>query len=242
MHEARREEASTICAEGYLPLVGAIARAVSRGLPPTVEIDELVSDGVIGLMDALRRFNPDRGVGFTAYAGHRIRGAMLDGLRERDPLPRSYRRAQREAEASSRRFAGEVQFLEIDDALGIADDEAIGPESRAVEADLLHRLRLGLAALPARDREVLVMRMARGMPLRVVAVQMALSITRIAEIQARALVRLRRFLEGEPMTRARRPASSPRGRNGSVTSRNGPLLLPSPIRGDYRQRPGPDGG
>lgn len=240
MSEACREPAPVMSAEGYLPLVGAIARAVSRGLPPTVEIDELVSDGVIGLMDALRRFNPDRGVGFTAYAGHRIRGAMLDGLRERDPLPRSYRRAQREAEATSRRFAGEMQFLEIDAAVGIPDDEEIGPEARVMEADLLRRLRLGLAALPERDREVLVMRMARAMPLRAVAGQMALSITRVAEIQARALGRLKRYLEGEPMIRSRRPAASRPGRSNPPPSRTRPLPLPSLIRDRCRPLREPD--
>jgi RNA polymerase sigma factor for flagellar operon FliA len=182
-------------AESYLPLVGAIARALSRGLPSTVEMNELINDGVIGLYTALERYNPDRGVGFSTYAGHRIRGAMLDGLRERDPLPRALRRAQKAAET------GGIQFLELDEALMVPDDEAASPEVLAMEADLRRRVRCGLDALPPRDREVLELRMVRGLPLRAVAAHLSLSITRIAEIQTRGITRLRRYLNEEPLVR-----------------------------------------
>lgn len=191
--------------EAHLPLVAAIARALSRGLPAMVEFDELLSDGVIGLIEALRRYDPSRGVGFSTYAGHRIRGAMLDGLRDRDPLPRAFRRAQKVADAGARyqTAAGGVQFLELAEALMVPDDESLGPEALALQADLVRRLRCGLQALPPRDRQVLVLRMIRGMPLRAVAACLSLSITRVAEIQTRGLVRLRRFLSGEPMIRRR---------------------------------------
>ena len=191
--------------EAYLPLVGAIARALSRGLPSVVEMDDLINDGVIGLIRALHRYDPDRGVGFSTYAGHRIRGAMLDGLRERDPLPRSIRRAQRaskEGDSGSRTKA--IQFLDLGEALIIPADETTSPEAIMLEADLKRQVRAGLAALPPRDRQVLVLRMIRGLPLRAVAEHLSISITRTAEIQARGLVRLRRFLAGEPMFRPRR--------------------------------------
>src|SRR5687767_4443323 len=88
-------------AETFLPLVDAIARRLSRRLPPTVEMSELVNDGVIGLLRALERYDAGRGVGFASYAQHRIRGAMLDGLRARDPLPRTVRRVQKSLDADS---------------------------------------------------------------------------------------------------------------------------------------------
>ena len=198
----------TIQVTDYLPLVGAIARALSRGLPPSVELDELINDGVIGLIEAMKRYDPTRGVGFSTYAGHRIRGAMLDGLRVRDPLPRRVRRAQKAEQCSSRNQAvgNGIQFHELEDALMIPEDEACGPESRVLEEELLHELHCGMLELPPRDRQVLLLRMGRGMTLRAVATQLELSITRIAEIQTRGIVRLRRFLAGQPMIRPRRAA------------------------------------
>ena len=191
--------------ETYLPLVGAIARSVSRRLPSSVEVDELINDGVIGLIAAASRYDPGRGVGFTTYAGHRIRGAMLDGLLERDPLPRAVRKAQRAAaEGSAPGVASQsLQLLDLDEALGVPADEGAGPEAIAVEADLKRRVWEGLMALPPRDRELLTLRMVHGLPLRHVADRLTLSMTRTVEIQARALARLRRYLDGEPMIRPR---------------------------------------
>ncbi len=189
--------------EPHLPLVAAIARAMGRRLPPTVEVDDLINDGVLGLMEALRRYDPQRRVGFTTYAGHRIRGAILDGLRRRDPLPRAYRRRQK-TEPNHR-----VQFLALDEALMVPDGEEGDPEALAVEADLRRQVWLGLAALPPRDRQVLVLRMVRGLTLREVAAHLSLSITRVAEIQTRGLARMRRFLAGEPGARLRGEASAP---------------------------------
>jgi len=209
--------------EGYLPLVGAIAWTVSRGLPSVVEMDELINDGVIGLYTALERYDPGRGVGFSTYAGHRIRGAMLDGLRERDPLPRAFRRAQKRAEG------GGIQFLELDEALMVPADETTGPEALALEADLLRRVWCGLRALPPRDWQVLELRMIHGLPLRAVAARLSLSITRVAEIQTRGLARLRRYLDGEPMIRPRRAAASGRlpHQGAGRQDRDGHLPKPS---------------
>lgn len=197
----------------HLPLVLGIAKALARGLPPTVELDELVNDGVIGLIEATRRYDPTRGVGFSAYAGHRIRGAMLDGLRVRDPLPRRLRRAHK-AEQNDPRLRGAcrgIHFHGLEDALMIPEDEACGPEARVLEEELRHELHCGLLELLPRDRQVLLLRMERRMTLRAVAAQLQLSITRVAEIQSRGIVRLRRFLAGQPMIcRRRRAASSPR--------------------------------
>lgn len=191
----------SVAVEPHLPLVAAIARAMGRRLPPTVEVDDLINDGVLGLMEALRRYDPQRRVGFATYAGHRIRGAILDGLRRRDPLPRAYRRLQK-TEPNRR-----VQFLALEEALMVPDGEEGNPEAVAVEADLRRQVWLGLAALPPRDRQVLVLRMVRGLLLREVAAHLSLSITRVAEIQTRGLARMRRFLSGEPVSCSRRVAS-----------------------------------
>ncbi|MBI5399135.1 sigma-70 family RNA polymerase sigma factor [Candidatus Saganbacteria bacterium] len=74
--------------EAYMPLVHSIAAMVSsRGLPPNIEYDDLVSDGTIGLMKAWENFDPDRGVKFETYSSYRIRGEMLDGLKNYNPVP-----------------------------------------------------------------------------------------------------------------------------------------------------------
>lgn len=75
----------------YSPLVKYIAGRMHSGLPQTVEPTDLVSDGVIGLMDAIAKFQPDRGLQFQTYAVPRIRGAIIDGLRASDWVPRSIR-------------------------------------------------------------------------------------------------------------------------------------------------------
>jgi RNA polymerase sigma factor (sigma-70 family) len=65
----------------YAPLVWAIARKVRRQLPPSFELEDLVQEGLMGLLQALERFDPGAGVSFSAFASFRIRGAMLDSVR-----------------------------------------------------------------------------------------------------------------------------------------------------------------
>ncbi|MDD5382856.1 MAG: sigma-70 family RNA polymerase sigma factor [Candidatus Margulisbacteria bacterium] len=74
--------------EVFMPLVHSIAAMVSgKGLPPNIEYDDLVSDGTIGLMKAWENFDADRGVKFETYASYRIRGEILDGLKNYNPVP-----------------------------------------------------------------------------------------------------------------------------------------------------------
>lgn len=198
--------------EAYLPLVGAIARMVARRLPSTVEHGDLVGDGAVGLLEAARRYDPGRGVGFGAYAGYRIRGAIYDGLRARDPLSRAARRAARAAGG-----AAPLQFVDLAQAVTVPDD-ADGPEAVVLEGDLRTQVRRGLWALPPRDREVLILRFVRGLSVRSTAAQLGLSVTRVVEIQRRAQQRLRRLVEGEPSrlwpARPRRQEVRPRIPNG----------------------------
>lgn len=74
--------------EAYMPLVHSIASMVSgKGLPPSVDYNDLVSDGTIGLMKAWDNFDPNRGVKFETYASYRVRGEILDGLKNYSPVP-----------------------------------------------------------------------------------------------------------------------------------------------------------
>ncbi|OGV96869.1 hypothetical protein A2W24_01765 [Microgenomates group bacterium RBG_16_45_19] len=87
--------------EAYLPLVKSVAGRMSLGFPKSVELDDLVSTGVLGLMEALSNFDPQRGVKFETYAVPRIRGAILDELRALDWVPRSTRAKSRMVERST---------------------------------------------------------------------------------------------------------------------------------------------
>jgi len=87
----------------HQPLVRKLAYHLISRLPASVEIDDLIQAGLIGLMEAARNFDPDAGAQFETFAGQRIRGAMLDLLREADWLPRQVRRNMREIEAALQR-------------------------------------------------------------------------------------------------------------------------------------------
>lgn len=84
----------------YAPLVKRIAYHLLLKLPASVQVDDLIQNGMIGLLDALARYEEGLGAQFETYAVQRIRGSMLDGLREDDRLPRGLRREMRRVEAA----------------------------------------------------------------------------------------------------------------------------------------------
>lgn len=88
----------------HVDLVKAMASRLRRRLPSQVEISELVSVGVLGLIDAATRYQPTLGVPFDAFARRRIQGAMLDALRSLDWVPRSVRKLQRQSEEVTSRL------------------------------------------------------------------------------------------------------------------------------------------
>ena len=75
----------------YAPLIKYIAQRIASRLPSNIELDDLISCGVIGLMDAIKKFDPKRDTKFKTYAEFRIKGAMYDELRAQDWVPRSVR-------------------------------------------------------------------------------------------------------------------------------------------------------
>jgi RNA polymerase sigma factor for flagellar operon FliA len=84
----------------FAPMVKRIACHLMARLPASVLLDDLVQNGMLGLLDAIGRFEAGVGAQFEAYAAQRVRGAMLDSLRENDWLPRSLRRSCRLIEAA----------------------------------------------------------------------------------------------------------------------------------------------
>jgi RNA polymerase sigma factor for flagellar operon FliA len=82
----------------HMPLVKRLAHQMKAKLPPSVEVDDLVQAGMIGLLDAINRYEENHGAQFETYAVLRIRGAMLDELRSNDWMPRSTRQNMRKVE------------------------------------------------------------------------------------------------------------------------------------------------
>jgi RNA polymerase sigma factor FliA len=111
----------------HLPLVKYHAYRLVSQLPPSIEVSDLISSGVLGLMDAAAKFNPLRGVQFKTYADVRIRGAMIDSLRELDWAPPALRRKARKLRAVTERLQHELGReageQEICDKLEISIDE-----------------------------------------------------------------------------------------------------------------------
>jgi RNA polymerase sigma factor FliA len=88
----------------YQPLVRRLAHHMMIKLPPSVEVDDLIQVGLIGLSDALTRYEASQGVQFETFATQRIRGAMLDELRGTDWMSRGSRKSQKDIEAALRRL------------------------------------------------------------------------------------------------------------------------------------------
>lgn len=113
------EQSESDLVRQHADLVRRIAHHLAARLPSSVEVDDLIQAGVIGLIEAARHYSGDRGASFETYAGIRIRGAMLDELRQTDWAPRSVHRRVREAaeavraiEQSTGRDARESEIAE----------------------------------------------------------------------------------------------------------------------------------
>ena len=88
--------------ENCIPLVKRIAHHMMARLPASVQVDDIIQAGMIGLLDAIKRYEGSHGRQFESYAAQRIRGSILDELREADWLPRGVRKKMRQIEAAVR--------------------------------------------------------------------------------------------------------------------------------------------
>ena len=217
-----------------LPLVKRVALKIRERLPAQVEMDDLVSDGVLGLVDAVAKFNPRKQVKFESYARHRIRGSILDGLRSADPVPRDLRHKQKclqklyhELEAKLGRSVRDEEMAaglgmnleqwhrdlnEIQSAAADCGARALsaGPTSvpssaepaflasdnpnpfdlcyRREQSDILFRV---LSRLGERERTIIVLYYQCGLTMQEIASRMKVGASRVSQLHAAALVRLK---------------------------------------------------
>ncbi len=110
----------------HLPLVKAIAIRVHENLPVHVDLDDLIHAGVLGLFDAVTKFDSAKNVAFQSYAKHRIKGAILDSLRQLDWASRDQRKRQKQVDAVTHELAGRLNRApndaEIAQGLGMSLD------------------------------------------------------------------------------------------------------------------------
>jgi RNA polymerase sigma factor for flagellar operon FliA len=216
-----------------LPFVESLARRMASTMPNSVDVSDLVQDGVIGLMDAARRFEEARGIKFETFAERRVRGAMVDALRK-DAWPRGVRRQRRELEAARealRRELGAEPTLS-DLAKRVGSDEArlektilrintiestsplanhetcdtsnlpavmvpsepMSPDRQYEETEVRLRVRTALASLPARERRIISLYYFRGATMKQIGQEIGVNESRVSQLHARAVARLRKAL------------------------------------------------
>jgi RNA polymerase sigma factor for flagellar operon FliA len=158
----------------HLPIVRFLARRIHERLPQHVDIEDLVSAGVVGLMDAFTKFDPAKKVQFRSYAQFRIRGAILDSLRLLDWSPRELRRKGRAVEEAIRqvtarlgRAPGEGEVA-AEMGLGLDEYQQLLGDLKGLEVGTLHMERNEdsgdeeLAYVPGRPDEDPLFRCLRG--------------------------------------------------------------------------------
>ena len=174
------------------------ARAVaSRSIDPRcrgADREDLIAWGLVGLVQAAHRYRGDRGASFGAYAARRVRGQILDALRERDPLTRSARRAFRAAQRASEErgaaaAAAAPPYLVVSlDRIGDVPEVHQAPVHRDARWPLVASALRDLAPL---ERRVLVLSYGRGLTLREIGGEVGLSESGVCRLRARALARMR---------------------------------------------------
>lgn len=147
-------------ARQYMPLVKRIAIGLSRKAPPSVTVDDLVSAGLYGLVDAASRYDPERADQFQSYAEARVRGAMIDELRSVGPLSRDLR-------AKSQKLSQTIQKLERE--LGRQPEQEEIAKNMGIEMGEYHKLLMQLRHATVLSPEIVdqAMERPRGYPERV---------------------------------------------------------------------------
>lgn len=222
--------------EAGLPFVEALARRMASTMPHSIDLSDLVQDGVIGLIDAAHRFDDSRGIKFETFAERRIRGAMIDALRK-DAWPRGVRRVRRELEAAREKLRAtlghEPSLADLAEAVG-SDEKRLGktivrintiestspfssaenvdesqlpavlvpaeperPDMQYERAEVKTRVRNAIATLPPREQKVIALYYYNEVTMKDIGAELGVNESRVSQLHARAIRRLREALGGE---------------------------------------------
>ena len=205
-------------------------------MPHSIDISDLVQDGVIGLIDAAHRFDDSRGIKFETFAERRIRGAMIDALRK-DAWPRGVRRVRRELEAAREKLRAslghEPSLADLAAAIG-SDEKRLGktivrintiestspfsnadsvdeaqlpavlvpaeperPDLQYERAEVKNRVRNAIATLPPREQRVIALYYYNEVTMKDIGLELGVNESRVSQLHARAIRRLRDALGAE---------------------------------------------
>jgi RNA polymerase sigma factor for flagellar operon FliA len=216
-----------------LPFVESLARRMASTMPHSIDLGDLVQDGVLGLMDAAARFDEGRGIKFETFAERRVRGSMIDALR-RDAWPRGVRRIRRELETAreelrrelgaeptladlAQRVGADESRLErtilristIESTSPLANLDAVdgmtlpavlvpseppSPDRLFEQTETRDRVRSALSQLPARERRIMALYYFGDVTMKQIGEQIGVNESRVSQLHARAIQRLRRLL------------------------------------------------
>jgi len=222
--------------EAGLPFVEALARRMASTMPHSIDISDLVQDGVIGLIDAAHRFDDSRGIKFETFAERRIRGAMIDALRK-DAWPRGVRRVRRELEAAREKLRAQLghepSLADLAHAVG-SDEKRLGktivrintiestspfssvenvdesqlpavmlpaeperPDAQYERDEVKARVRHAIATLPPREQRVIALYYYNEVTMKDIGTELGVNESRVSQLHARAIRRLRDALGAE---------------------------------------------
>ena len=191
-HAGEREARGALI-EAYADLAAGIARRMRVPTGARAGRDDLESAALLGLIHAIDRFEPDRGVPFEAFAALRIRGAILDELRLIDDRSRADRQRERQENAGAVRLTFSLDaLLEAGGAPALVADDGVA--ARHDDEDLRMRVERALHRLPPRQRELLGRYYGEALTLREAGLRMGISEARACQLHGRAILNLRRDL------------------------------------------------
>jgi len=189
----------------YAPLVRRLAYQIASRLPPNVELDDLIQDGMMGLLDAMKRYEPRPGLNFEAYARFRITGAIYDSCRENDVLPRNQRDKLSDLENAIRRLEQELGRHPTDQEVADHCELSIAEYHQTLEINSFRQISERLAQvikdLPEKERMVVALHYQEDLSFREVATVLDLTPGRISQIHTQAMLRIRSVLGTDPSFR-----------------------------------------
>lgn len=212
----------------YTPLVRRIAAQIGSRLPGHIALDDLVQEGMMGLLDAIGRFQPQANLSFEHYASMRIRGAIYDACRRNDVMPRHRRdkldELQTVTQQLENRLGRAAKDLEIADALGVSladfhdlldsmvgltpiddlpeglmpEDPAANPLELVSQVQMMERLTIVLKSLSDKQQLILALHYQQELSYSEISAVIGLTRGRISQIHTQAMLAIRRALGVDP--------------------------------------------
>ena len=193
----------------YLPMVKFAARRLGIGLPAHVDGADLISYGLLGLIGAIERFEPERGIRFETFAMARIRGSIIDALRSLDWVPRSVRARAREVELAQSKLEQEPSVCSLDEPWAlpdlsgdqvslldtISDPSAADPQRALDTSEIKDRLAEAIGSLAQREQLVIALYYYENLTLREIGEVLDVTESRVSQLHTKAVMRLKSHLQ-----------------------------------------------